>query len=84
MPIHDFTCNNCQTTFEEVHNQDEVVVCQYCNTVADKHPIGLLADYTGINSMAVQYATGDKVDSYITKAPSDYTFLSKTPITQKV
>jgi hypothetical protein len=84
MPLHDFICNTCDITTEEIHKDGEELHCDNCQTILVIVAIGKIADYTGVNSMAVQYATGDKTDSYLTKAPSDYTFLSKTPVNQVV
>lgn len=82
MPLYDFEC--C-IQFEELCKIDEDAFCPVCNKAAKKI-VSRLADYTGINSMTVQYATNDKTDSYITKLPVrvDNTFLQRAPIKQKV
>lgn len=87
MPLHDFMCNNCEYEFEELHKADERVACPLCSSVA-RQLVSPLADYTGVNSLTVQYATrkapANMRDSHLTKVPSDTNFLSKPIGTTRV
>ena len=78
MPLHDFECPQCQSVFEELHKANEPVFCS-CGTKA-KQLISALADWTGLASMTVQYATRRSTvakDSHITATPKDTSFYLK-------
>lgn len=73
-PLHNFQCENASCAFEqeELHRHDETsIACPLCGSSCKIIPIGRLADYTGANSLAVQYVTRrapeSQRDSFITK-----------------
>lgn len=87
MPLFDFECESCKHEFEDISKQDEVILCPVCEVPAKKL-ISRLADYTGLNSRTVQYATRrapkEMQDSHLSKISSDTGFLRKSITKQSV
>lgn len=87
MPLHDFECESCKFEFEELHKMDELVPCPQCNSQT-RLLVSNLADYSGLASKTVQYATRRAPegmrDSHLQKLDKETSFLSKKITNQKV
>ena len=85
-PLHDFECKKCNHEFEELHKVDEPVTCPLCNSSA-KQLIAPLADYSGLTSKTVQYATRrapkNFQDSHLQKVNSSDTTFLRNSITKQ-
>jgi hypothetical protein len=85
MPLHDAECLSCGCVSEELHGQGECVLCPCCGGPT-KLLVGRLADYTGQNTLTVQYATrNSKVarDSHLQKLPTHFGRVDPSPFLRR-